>query len=191
MEVAEVQKQYIRDLLIKGRKIEAIKYLRTNFDLTLKDAKRLAELIDEDIAEDEYLKRPKRLGSGGGAVLTSVFGLIGAIMLGVAVYLYTLHKNFVKEAEHVIAVVVSNPSQPVFEYEFNGQTYTYYSNVESEPPSYSMGEEVQIYVNPSNPNDVLVNTFMDRWFVITLLGGMGVVFLGVSLLVFFAARARY
>ncbi|UII34008.1 DUF3592 domain-containing protein [Fulvivirga ulvae] len=190
MEVAEVQKQYIRGLLIKGRKIEAIKYLRTNFDLTLRDAKRLAELIDEDIADDEYIRRPGPFSGGGVAILTIVFGLVGVIMLGVAIHLYTSNRSFVREAEQTVAIVVSNPSQPVFEYEINGQIYTYYSNVESDPPSYSMGEEVPIYVNPSNPNDVLINTFMDRWFLISLLGGMGVIFLGVSMLVFFAARAR-
>ncbi|MBL6447381.1 DUF3592 domain-containing protein [Fulvivirga sp. 29W222] len=190
MEVAEVQKQYIRELLIKGRKIEAIKYLRTNFDLTLKDAKRLAELIDEDIAEGEYIRKPGPFRSGGVSALTYVFGLIGAIMLGIGVYLYLSHRNFVKEAEQTVAVVIHNPSQPVFEYKFEGQTYTYYSNIESQPPSYSVGEEVWVYVNPDDPHDVLINTFMDRWFVITLVGGMGVIFSSVSLLVFFLTRLR-
>lgn len=190
MEVAEVQKQYIRELLIKGRKIEAIKYLRTNFDLSLKDSKRLAELIDEDIAEDEYQQHPSLLKNRGGSIIGLVFGVVGAILLSIIIYLIIANQNFLKEAHSTRAVVVSNPARPVFEYNYDGQTYTHYSNVSSNPPAYHIGEEVEIYVNRNDPSDILIDTFMDRWFVITLLGGMGTLFFSIGLTAFFLFKRR-
>ena len=47
---------------------------------------------------------------------------------------------------------------------------------------------MEMFVNPVDPYDTLVNTFMDRWFLIVLLGGMGSVFFGVGLLSFLAFR---
>lgn len=191
MQVSEEQKQHVRAMLIHGQKIEAIKYLRDNFGLSLKDSKRLAELIDEDIADDEYLGTPpvfNRAGSKAGSSIGLIFGIIGAIMLSIITYLFISHQNFLKTAVSVPGVVVSSPSQPVIDYEYNGEMYSYYSAVTSNPPSYEMGEQVEVFVNPNNPNDVIVNTFTERWFVITLIGGMGLLFFGIGMAVFFAFR---
>lgn len=197
MHITDGQKQHVRDLLINGRKIEAVKYLRENFALSLKESKRLAELIDEDIADDEYVSQPQSptaLQRGGGTKTASmiglVFGLIGAAMLSVIIYLYISHQNFLQRAVPAIGVVVSSPHQPVIDYEYNGEMYSYYSSVSSNPPSYEMGEQVEVFVNPDNPNDVIVNTFTERWFVITLVGGMGLLFFGIGMVTFFAFRLR-
>ncbi|ELR72923.1 hypothetical protein C900_00884 [Fulvivirga imtechensis AK7] len=193
MQVTEEQKQHVRTLLVHGRKIEAIKYLRDHFDLSLRESKRLAELIDEDIADHEYVGPPPvftRAGSKAGSVIGLVFGIIGAIMLSLIIYLFISHQKFLETAEPAIGVVVSNPSQPVIDYEYKGQMYSYYSTVSSNPPSYELGEQVEVFVNPDNPTDVIVNTFTERWFVITLIGGMGLLFFGIGMAVFFAFRGR-
>lgn len=43
---------------------------------------------------------------------------------------------------------------PVFKYEYDGKEYSYISNVAANPPEYSAGERVTIWVNPNNPNKI-------------------------------------
>ncbi len=187
MQVSESQKQQIRTLLIEGKKFEAVKYLRDNFNLSLKDANRMADLIDEDIGEDEYTydrKSTQAAVKKVGCAIGSIFTAIGAPLLILALYYYTDNQLLVNSGELVTGKVISTPEQPVFEYEFNGNTYDYQSSVSSSPPSYELGEEVMIYVNTEDPHDILINTFSDRWFGITLFGIMGSIFflIGVAVL---------
>lgn len=41
---------------------------------------------------------------------------------------------------------------PVFEYEYEGEKYTYTSTIASNPPEFSTGERVTIRVDPNAPN---------------------------------------
>lgn len=43
---------------------------------------------------------------------------------------------------------------PVFEYEYNGKQYTYTSTVAANPPEFTTGEQVAIWVNPGSPNEI-------------------------------------
>lgn len=43
---------------------------------------------------------------------------------------------------------------PVFEYEYDGKQYTYTSSVATNPPGFSAGEQVTIWVNPDSPNKI-------------------------------------
>lgn len=194
MNITDEQKDHVRNLLIRGHKIEAVKYIRDNFGLSLKESKELAELIDQDIADDEYQAPPSAFkrasASKAGSGIGLIFGLLGAAMLSVAIYIFISNQKFLGTAVPVVGVVVSNPHQPVIDYEYEGTMHSYYSTVSSDPPSYNMGEEVQIFVNPANPDDVMVNTFTERWFLIALLGGMGLMFSGIGMVSFFAFRLK-
>lgn len=194
MNITDEQKDHVRNLLIRGHKIEAVKYIRDNFGLSLRESKQLAELIDEDIADDEYQSPPlvfkRASASKAGSAIGLIFGLIGAAMLSVVIYIFLSHQKFLDTAVPVVGVVVSNPHQPVIDFEYEGTMHSYYSSVSSSPPSYHMGEEVEIFVNPADPDDVMVNTFTERWFLIVLLGGMGVMFFGIGTVAFFAFKRK-
>ena len=41
---------------------------------------------------------------------------------------------------------------------------------------YYIGEQVNILVDPAAPSHVVIDTYMERWFLITLLGSMGTLF---------------
>lgn len=43
---------------------------------------------------------------------------------------------------------------PVFEYEYDGRQYTHTSSVASNPPEFSTGEKVTIWVNPNAPDKI-------------------------------------
>ncbi len=188
MAVSEKQKQEVRQLLIEGRKIEAIKYIRENFGLDLRQSKTLVEHIEQDIEPWEFKrasrsgpKKPLRAGCASKGI-GLVFGGIGMIMLGIAFYIYSSQSNQISRSELVMGTVVSNPSQPTIEYQYNGEVYQYYSSVQSNPPSYVMDEKVEVYVDTDNPNNAIINTITERWFAILILGIIGVVFVGVSAL---------
>ncbi|MTI39771.1 DUF3592 domain-containing protein [Fulvivirga lutimaris] len=188
MAVTEKQKQEVRQLLIEGRKIEAIKYIRQHFNLDLRQSKTLVEHVEADIEPWEFKKasrsaptKPLKAGCAGKSIAL-IFGSIGMIMLSIAFYIFYTDAQQIDRSELVIGTVVSNPSQPTIEYQFNGETYNYYSTVQSNPPSYDMGEEVEVYVDTENPNNAIINTITERWFSIIILGIIGAVFSGVAFL---------
>lgn len=192
MAVTDEQKEHVRTLLIEGRKIEAIKYVSDNFGLGLKESKELVDLIDQDIADDEY-QRPgmgigQRSGKNVGKLVGGVFAAIGLLELVIVVFIFISNQDLANNGVIVTATVVDDPYQPTFEYIFEGDTLYHYSSASSDPPSYHLGEQVEMYVNPVDPYDVMVNTFMDRWFVIVLVGGMGAVFFGIGLASFLAFK---
>ena len=192
MAVSDEQKTHVRSLLIEGRKIEAIKYVSDNFGLGLKESKELVDLIDQDIAEHEYIKTgmrmAKKVGRNAGKLVGGIFAFIGLIFLVIVTFVFISNQELANNGVVVTATVVDDPYQPTFEYVFEGDTLYYYSSTSSDPPSYHLGEQVEMFVNPVNPYDTLVNTFMDRWFLIVLLGGMGAVFFGIGLVSFLAFR---
>lgn len=184
MDVPEEQKQHVRQLLKEGKRIMAIKYLTEHFGLGLQDAKRMADLIQQDIIDDgEAIGtiKDRTLPNMKGCFLGKLFQMISLIFLGLASYFFIDDYQMVIDGIQVTAVVVSNPSKPIMEYEVAGELYTYEATVSSTPPSYYVGEEVNIYVNPDNPNQILIDTFTDRWLVVVILGSMGLIFFLVGL----------
>lgn len=190
MAVTEKQKQEVRQLLIEGRKIEAIKYVRQQFNLDLQQSKTLVGHVEADIEPSEFKQAsrpmPARALKGGcvGKVIAGFFGFIGVFLLGIALLIYYIDALQIDRSELVIGKVISNPSQPTIEYEYQGEVYQYYSTVQSNPPSYEMGEEVEVYVDTDDPDNVIINTISERWIAIIILGIIGTVFSGVGLLVF-------
>ncbi|MCR9250647.1 MAG: DUF3592 domain-containing protein [bacterium] len=194
MNISEQQKQEIYDMIKSGRKLAAIKHIRQTFGVTLREAKRLADELDDTVNEyeDEAITRAKKTGKTigciGGGCFGGIFALIGLGMIIGAISVTVYNQQLVSNGELIEATVIEDPYMPVFEYEYNGQKYIYESNASSDPPSYQLGEKVEMYINPTNPSDVLVNTFMERWFVTTLLGVMGTIFFAVGAGVGWAMR---
>ncbi|TRX48921.1 DUF3592 domain-containing protein [Fulvivirga sp. M361] len=201
MAVTDQEKQHVRALLVKDKKIEAIKYVSDNFNLGLKDAQKLVELIDDDIEDHEYVRRSKsaRLktsgkrstkssGKGASKMVGVIFSLVGIVMLSIAINDMVTNQELANIGITVTATVVEDPYQPTFEYVVNGDTLYYYSSTSSDPPSYHLGEEVEMFVHPENPYNTLVNTFMERWFLGVLLGGMGAVFFTIGIVSFVVFR---
>jgi len=187
MPISEDKKRYIRELLIAGKKIEAVRFIKKDFGLSLVEAKRLIDLVDITIADTEYkYVRNLRKNRAPKKIIGLVFTFVGFAMLGGAMYEYISNEEFIQNGVRGKATVISNPSQPDFEYIFEGQSYQYQSTIESSPPSYHIGEQVDIFINPQYPSDILVDSFTDRWLIIVILGSMGGIFflIGVFAMMF-------
>ena len=73
---------------------------------------------------------------------------------------------------------------PVFNYVYDGIEYTIESRVAVKPTPYEVGEEITIYVNPSDPNDV-VSPIADQMFIYI---GIGIIVASILALCILALR---
>jgi len=71
---------------------------------------------------------------------------------------------------------------PVIVYSLHGQQRSLRGAVWSSPPSFAIGEQVELLIKDDEPDNVIINTFAERYFFIVLLGFFTVAFGGVGTL---------
>ena len=70
---------------------------------------------------------------------------------------------------------------PVFEFtDADGQRHRVRASVSSNPPAYDVGDAVTVRYDPRRPEKARLDSFLENWFVATLLGGLGIVFTGLA-----------
>lgn len=188
-------KAQVISLLLENKKIEAVKIVKTELSTRLKEALVLVEKVDKEI-NPNY--RSVNLGTGclggGFKVFTLIFGSIGLLLIGIAGLVYYFQNQTIENSDTIQGVVVDFSAKsggtvaPVIAYIWNGEKKLYYSSAYTNPPAYEMDERVYIFVNRSDPEDVVVDTFSDRWLAITIVGGLGSFFLLFCALFMFAGR---
>lgn len=182
----------IEHLLRAKNKIEAVKWLKEKRDLGLKEALRRVEIIEREI-------NPNAPQAGKGCatniflLVGGIFSLVGLILLGIGGLIYALDADIVQEPNKAQGVVTDllrngNMSAPVITYTWQGKEYKYESNSYTSPSAFDYNEAVTLYVNPENPNEVVIDTFSERWLAIVILGGIGIVFAGMGLIFVFVSR---
>ena len=188
-------KEEVIRLLQENKKIEAVKRVKTDLNTGLKEAFVLVEEVDK-ATNPNY--RSVNLNAGclgnGFRAFAVIFGFIGLGFIGITGILYYLQHQTIKNSDITKGVVVDfrigneGGSAPVISYEIDNKKKFYYSNTYSSPPAYEMKEEVSLFVNRSDPDDVIVDTFMDRWFLMVLFGGIGSFFVLFCALFMFVGR---
>lgn len=123
------------------------------------------------------------------------FGGVAAVLLGIASFLFYLSQQVSNQYVKVEGVVIKNQfnggmARPVIRYQWNGESKVYADNAYSNPPAYERNEVVELFVNPDKPDDVTINTFMGRYLAMTIVGGIGLIFLGFLILFHFAFNAK-
>lgn len=72
-------------------------------------------------------------------------------------------------------------SAPVVAFEVDGLTHEIQGKVFTHPPVFKVGDVVNVLYPPNNPADSVIDSFAERWFMPTVFGGVGSVFLIVGL----------
>lgn len=76
---------------------------------------------------------------------------------------------------------------PTVQYTVDGVQHEYTSNVHQQP-GIPIGKEVEVRFNPDNPEQAIINTFVQRGSIFTLIGG---ILLSMSLILFIVAATIY
>lgn len=115
-----------------------------------------------------------------------LFLFLGICFLGVAIYAFVSHRNFMASATKAEGRVINlqanrkGSKAPIVEYaDATGAAHFYYHNVYTTPSAYDLGETVEIYFDPSNPEDATMGGFS----VLTVVFGfLGFIFTLISVI---------
>ena len=121
-----------------------------------------------------------------------IFGGIGVILLAIAGIVYFREQKFLSVAEQVSGTVVdldlssdsdgSSAFCPVIEFNTKaGEPVRYYGNVCSNPPSYQIGEQVDVVYDPQDITHVQMTGFWSQYTGVVVLSCIGLPFLLITL----------
>ncbi|MEO1171377.1 MAG: DUF3592 domain-containing protein [Myxococcota bacterium] len=119
-----------------------------------------------------------------GLIFLCAMGLPGIGMLTGAWWAASNTMDYRESAERVTGTITrANP--PLAEFFVNDEPFVAEGSVSSKPPAYSVGEQVEVLYLPDDPSDARIDSFLENWFVTTLLGILGTVFTAAGFGVFF------
>lgn len=131
-----------------------------------------------------------------------LFAGLGAALLVGALALALNTRKFIASADRAQGTVVemipvrdkddgSMTYKPVVEYTSKrGQKITFTSSFSSNPPSYSVGETVDVLYAPDEPLDARIDGFGSLWLGPLILSFIGAIFATIGLAILLISRAR-
>jgi len=130
------------------------------------------------------------------ARLLAIFCLLLSVGLGIGTWFaYSHSKQFLATAVHADGTIIANITKaslgandnstvqfPQFTFQTpDGVTHTITSNSGSSPPSYSVGQHVDVLYAPGKPDSAAISGFMSSWFLPMILAIFAVVLLFAAL----------
>src|SRR5689334_2434487 len=93
------------------------------------------------------------------------FGGVSVTLFAVAAILFYFDQRASNQYSRVEGFVLRNQfrdgmARPVISYSWQGKDMTYADNTYTNPPAFERGEKVELFVNPNDPGDVWVNSFV-------------------------------
>lgn len=149
---------------------------------------------------------------GRGAGRWVAFGAIafGALFLVVGLILAGVSVSFLTDAERARGTVVTlewrndhsgvsrkkrvndePAAYPVVEFtSADGTPRRFRDSTGSNPPSYEVGERVEVLYRADSPDDARINGFSSLWLLPLIFGGIGLLFAGIGTVVALVTRGR-
>jgi len=130
--------------------------------------------------------------SGGTVLLVGVtFLVIGAVMIGLAIFFLSRTRRFLRTAVDASGTIVdlleSSGSEggtaysAVVEFQAaDGRTIRWEESMASNPPVGRQGEQLLMKYDPADPNTARVARATRMWFMPALFSGLGALFFGVG-----------
>ena len=132
--------------------------------------------------------------------LSVLFGVIGLGLLAGAIALALNTRAFIATAKPASGTVTelvpkrdkddgSITYTPVVLFEAaSGESVSFTSSFSSNPPSYAVGEKVEVLYAPDNPHEARIRGFGSLWLGSVILGGIGTVFATIGFGILIASR---
>jgi hypothetical protein len=123
---------------------------------------------------------------------------VGVLLFSIALMIYVRTRLFIRTAQQakgtVIEMVYRRKSTrsggkgggylPVYQFRtLDGKKITAKDSLSSNPPRFQVGQEVDVLYNPHNPHDARINQWMNLYFVPVLLGGLGLLFGSIGVII--------
>ncbi|NLT08739.1 MAG: DUF3592 domain-containing protein [Ruminococcus sp.] len=156
-------------------------------------------IIDDTKPYDSYEtydgSKPNRKNIRANVILMLVIMLFCSVFVIVALVMYLGDKKREKICtEKLTAVVCENRPrkssdsdsvtyQPIFEYVYNDHKYITGSKTASSPAEFSVGEEVELYIDPDDPTTIYVPSEKTSFWICCLFGGIGGTGMLISLII--------
>ncbi len=126
------------------------------------------------------------------AIFGAIFLAVSLTMLGIAGFLVWKTSHFLDRAvsaQGTITALVRNKNRQATttyaaQFSFTTpakQAVTITSTSSSNPPEFEVGESVAVLYLPNNPADARIDSFFQLWGASSIVGGIGTVFLAISL----------
>jgi len=119
-----------------------------------------------------------------------IFAIISFLLLGFSWHLYTATRNFLETGIITSAEVIELKKSdegtfaPVFVYiDLKGQHYEKVSSFGSSPPSYKVGEIIEVVYDESNPYEAKILSFISLWPPVIICLILGIAFLFATVLI--------
>jgi hypothetical protein len=176
-------------LLDKGKLVEAIDFIKSHRKITLAECMTMIEEVEKEFGA-QYQKRSKtNIQLRRFPPLLFIPLAIGVAFSAFSAYLLYTQHEMIASSDRIIGQVVDmhyqykGGSAPIIEFDWEGQKLIHQSSIHSKNPVYSINEDVPLYVNRTNPKEVIIDTFVDRWSIPGILGLIGSIALLMTLLV--------
>lgn len=125
-------------------------------------------------------------------IIGIVFGLVGLLLVAIGVFIWIRTRIFLSTAQEVKGTVVrmvyhhssegGGGYSPVYQFRtLEGQTIEAGDSMSSNPPMFHEGQVIDVLYDPANPYKARIKKWMSLYFASVLLGGMGLVFGGIGL----------
>ena len=126
-----------------------------------------------------------------------IFAAVGLVLVAGAGWFYLADRSFAEAGVHTQGVVIemigSRDSdsdytyKPVVEFlDADGRRHMFTSSVSSSPPQYSTGERVEVIYAPDSPDEAVIDSFLDRFLLPLVFGGLGTLLAAIGLGLLFA-----
>lgn len=124
-----------------------------------------------------------------------LFSAIGGVFIIVAIFVTISNFQFLKTAIKTQGTVIdliknvdtdsdgdsSTTYSPVVSFTTNtGQKVETKTSISSNPPSHEIGDLVSIYYNPKEPKKIMIDSFMDKYFLPIIFGAFGLIFSSIG-----------
>lgn len=180
----------VEDLLLSNNKIQAVKMVMHEYQISLKQAK---ELVDS-VAPHQGFTFPK----AGPRLVFLLLAAIGTLFTVLSIYWLWKDYTFTNNATTVTGTVVDlnygmgsgSGAAPVVAFQWQGKEMIFEGSTYSNPPAVEIGEQVELFVNPDNPKDVVINMISERYILIFVFGFIGFVLSLIGYLRVFLNRSR-
>ena len=190
-------REQVSELLNSRRKLDAVKLVRKELRLNLREALLTVERVAREI-DPNYTSSDATGCMRSGARGLGIFLMTASILLltGAAILFYFQYES-ISNSERVTGTVTkmntleTGESAPVVSYQWQGSQKVYESKFYQSPPGYEEGESIAMFVNRDDPQDITFDTFADRWGLIVGLALPGVVLLAISIVFIHFARRKF